>query len=300
MLNFREITLADKTAFDFVLDQMQPELSDYTFTNFYMWQDTYGLQIAYDEALDYWYILANPPQWKPFFFAPLGDWVDEAKFKAALEKILHYSVDHQMQQLFHRVPEDFVKRVLVLFPQFRTKEDRNTFDYLYNTNDLIELSGRKLHGKRNHLNQFLRSYEWEYQPMDGSVAAECLELDTAWFNLHIPEEDGKISGENRAMIEIFSNFQDLGLTGGVIRIGGAIEALTVGEKLNQGTTVVHIEKANTEYRGIYAAINQQFVIKEWSDTLTINREEDMGLEGLRRAKMAYNPVDLVKKYSIYR
>jgi hypothetical protein len=198
------------------------------------------------------------------------------------------------------VPETFLKNLLGIDPEFESREDRNTFDYVYNLPELIELAGRKYHGKRNHLNQFMRSYKWEYQPMDETVAAECLNLKTEWFDLQIPEKDRSISGETEAMIVVMENFTALNLTGGVIRIDGQIQALTIGEMLNQNMVVVHIEKANTEFKGIYAAVNQQFLIHHWADVPWVNREEDMGIEGLRQAKLSYNPAVMVKKVNVYK
>lgn len=300
MLNFREMTLSDKPAMDRLFCKLQSELSDYTFTNFYMWRHTYGLKVAYDESLDCWFFLAQPKRWKSFFFAPVGDWSDGQKLNEAIRKMFEYCESHQLQFFCRRVPEWFVARAKAMDSRIRSREDRNTFDYVYNTTDLIDLAGRKFHNKRNHLNQFLRNYTWEYQPMDEGVVKECLHLETDWFNLHTDEKGAKISGEIRAMQEVMHNFTALGLVGAVIRIAGKIEALTVGEKLNATTAVIHIEKANIEYKGIYAAINQQFVANQWSDTQFINREEDMGIDGLRQAKMSYNPVNLVRKYNIYR
>lgn len=300
MLNFRELTLADKPSFDRILTQMQPNLSDYTFTNFYMWRHTYGLSVHHDETLDYWFIMARPAKWKTFFFAPLGDWNDKDKLRKALTLLDDHCETHGVHLFFRRVSESFMKEAFAVIPELRFREDRNTFDYLYQTSDLIELPGRKFHGKRNHLNQFLRSYAWQYQPIDAAVVSECLALKTEWFDLHLLEKDGKVSGENQAMIEVMEYFSDLKLVGAVLRVDDKIQALTIGEKLNPDTAVIHIEKANTEFKGIYAAMNQQFVVNQWADTLFINREEDMGVEGLRKAKTSYNPAELVKKVNLYK
>lgn len=300
MINFRELSLADKPVFDRILAQMQLNLSDYTFTNFFMWRHTYGLQVHYDELLDYWFIMARPWKWKSFFFAPLGNWNDRDKLRQALTILNDYCEAHGVHLFFRRVPEMFMKEAVDFMSEFRYREDRNTFDYVYQTSDLLELPGRKFHGKRNHLNQFLRNYAWEYQAMDTSVVEECLGLTSEWFDLRRQEENGKVSGENKAMLEVMESFSELKLVGAVLRIDGKIQALTIGEKLTSDTAVIHIEKANTEFKGIYAAINQQFVANHWADTSFVNREEDMGVEGLRKAKMSYNPVFLVKKVNLYK
>lgn len=300
MLNFRELTLDDKPGFDKNLLQMQTDVSDFTFTNFYMWRSAYGLRVAYDPEIDYWFILATPEKWKAFFFAPLGDWGNPSKLKLALEKMTEYCSANQLQLFFRRTPQAFLKKILEIDPTFEYRKDRNTYDYVYNISEMIELSGRKYHGKRNHLNQFMRSYKWEYQPMDQSVVAECLNLRTEWFDLHVPAQEQNISGETEAMIVALENFSELKLCGGVIRIDGQIQALTVGEMLKQNMVVIHIEKANTDFKGIYAGINQQFLYHHWSNVEWVNREEDMGIEGLRKAKLSYNPAMLVEKYNVYK
>ncbi|HEX3044837.1 MAG TPA: phosphatidylglycerol lysyltransferase domain-containing protein, partial [Bacillota bacterium] len=129
------------------------------------------------------------------------------------------------------------------------------------------------------------------------LATECLHLQTEWFNL-IQTEDQDVSEENEAMQLVLANFEALQVIGGVIKVDGKISALAVGEELNKITAVIHIEKANTEIDGMFPAINQQFAANCWSGYEFINREEDMGLEGLRKAKLSYNPVRLVEKFSV--
>lgn len=295
MCIFRELTLEDKRDFDLILEKLQPEASDLNFSNFFMWSRAYGLSVSYLADLDFWLILAKPPKWKPFFFVPLGDWDDRARLREAFERMEQVAKREEIQFFLRRVPENMLSVLQQLEPKLQYREDRNTFDYVYTSESLRKLAGRKLHGKRNHLNQFLRKYDWSYQMMDQEIVNECLQLATSWFDLHESE-----SMENIAMQRILENFAQLQLTGAVIRINGEIQALTVGERLNRQTAVIHIEKANTEYDGIYAAINQQFVERNWSDFTYINREEDMGLEGLRQVKLSYQPCYMVKKYNVYK
>jgi hypothetical protein len=294
MESFRELTIDDKKDFDRVLALIQPEISDFNFSNLWMWSQTYGLTVRFLPELDYWLLLAQPPKWKPFFFAPLGDWSDDSRLRMVFRELKQIARAAQMQFLLHRTPRFFLERLLKLEPDLQYLEDRNTDDYLYATESLVQLGGRKLHSKRNQLNQFLRKYQWSYQAMDREVVAECLKLETDWFNLKAAND------ENEAMLRLLRNFASLGVAGGVIRINGQIQALTVGEPLNRDTAVIHIEKANTDYDGIYAAINQHFVANQWPRMTWINREEDLGLEGLRRVKLSYQPVRLVEKYNIFR
>jgi hypothetical protein len=294
MDTFRELAMDDQKNFDRVLAGLQPEISDLSFANLWMWSRSYGLTVRFLPELDYWLLLAQPAKWKPFFFAPLGDWSDQDKLRKVLNELQQVAHGVQMQFLMRRTPQPILDKLLQLEPKLQYKEDRNTYDYLYTAESLAQLAGRKLHSKRNQLNQFLRKYQWTYQAMDQEVVAECLELETPWFNL---QESS--NAENEAMLRLLRNFGSLGVAGGVVRVNGQIQALTVGESLNRDTALIHIEKANTDYDGIYAAINQQFVSNQWPQMTYINREEDMGIEGLRQVKLSYQPLRLVEKFNVY-
>jgi hypothetical protein len=293
MENFRELTLADKPQFDRILQQIQPEVSDYSFSNFFMWAAVYGLKVKYLPDLDYWMLFAKPEKWKPFFFIPLGDWSDREKLARVFNLLKQVAKEEGIQLLLRRVPEQIVNELCELDSTLQYREDRNTFDYLYSGRNLAQLAGRKLHSKRNHLNQFLRKYHWVYQPITPEILAECMALEEPWFNLKHND------GEDQAMLRILSHFFELQVSGAVIRVDDRICGITVGEQLNQNTAVIHIEKGNTEIDGIYAAINQQFVVNQWTGMEYINREEDMGLEGLRKVKLSYQPDRLIKKFTLY-
>jgi hypothetical protein len=293
MDKFKSLSIDDKKDFDRVLTRFPAESSDFNFSNLWMWSAAYGLTAQFLLESDYWLLLAQPVKWKPFFFAPLGDWADKAKLQAVWTELKQAARTLKIQPLLRRVPRTLLEKLLRLEPELQYREDRNTYDYLYMAESLIRLSGRKLHSKRNQLNQFLRKYQWTYQAMDPEVVAECLELKTPWFDLEEPND------ENEAMLRLLRNFASLGLSGGVLRINGRIQALTVGERLNRETALIHIEKANTDFDGIYAAINQQFVSRQWSHLTYINREEDLGIEGLRQVKTSYQPLRLVEKYDVW-
>jgi hypothetical protein len=290
---FKELTLADKPRFDRILQQIQPEISDFSFSNLFMWTKIYGLQAAYLPDYDYWLLLAKPEKWKPFFFAPLGDWSDREKLAIVFNLLRQAAKEEGMQLLLRRVPERMLNILRELDSTLQYREDRNAFDYLYPGRSLAQLSGRKLHSKRNHLNQFLRKYQWVYQPITPEILKECLALEEPWFNLK------NNSGEDEAMFRMLSCFFELKVKGAVIRVDDRICGIAVGEQLNRNTAVIHIEKGNTEIDGIYAAVNQQFVVNQWSGMEYINREEDMGMEGLRKVKLSYQPVKLIKKFTVY-
>jgi hypothetical protein len=296
---FRKLTLEDKPVLDRMLDLQQPETSDLTFTNLFMWQNSYGLQVLYHKSLDYWFLWCKPPKWINFFLPPIGDWSNPEKVREALHFMEEWAEIEQFPFLMRRTPKRLVDALQRVEPTLIIKEDRNTFDYLYHSSDLINLAGRKLHGKRNHLNQFLRKYQWEYLQLGPTLVQECLNIEKEWFNLK-KNDDCELPEEEQAMAQVLNHFAALGVSGGAIKIDGKIEAFAVGEKLNNNTAVIHIEKANTEYDGMFTAINQQFAANCWSGYEFINREEDMGLEGLRKAKLSYNPLQMVEKYSVSR
>lgn len=176
------------------------------------------------------------------------------------------------------------------------QDDRDNWDYVYLQEKLASLSGRKYHGKKNHANAFRKEYpDYVYEQITEDNLAECYAFFDKWCERR-QAEDSSIGCEFCAIKEALGNRKVLGIQGGLIRIGGQIEACTFGEKLNEDTALIHVEKANPDIRGLYTVINQDFVNNAWSEVKYINREEDMGKDGLRKAKESYNPEFMVKKY----
>ncbi|MCL6590790.1 MAG: phosphatidylglycerol lysyltransferase domain-containing protein [Firmicutes bacterium] len=292
--------LENRDSFRRLQSLLKTEISDLTFTNLFMWQLSFGLRPSYLEAVDYWLLLAQPPRYAPFFLPPLGDWSDLDRLKKALEKMDEIAAHGQWEFLMKRAPRRLALALRQIDPSLQLKEDRRTFDYIYRSGDLITLSGRKYHSKRNHISQFRRKYtSWEYRRIDAEVLAEILALNVDWFYIR-EDGDREQTDEEQAMTLVMKNFKALDVVGGVIMIDGRIQAIAVGEPLNQDTAVIHIEKANTDFEGIYAVINQQFTADYFKDFQFINREEDLGLEGLRKAKLSYHPAFLVEKFKISR
>ena len=173
--------------------------------------------------------------------------------------------------------------------------DRDGSDYLYDSQKLISLSGKKLHSKKNHLNSFKRNHEFIYRSIKPEDIPNCKALFDLWYNEK--EEITRLMPESKvATYKLLDNMHELGLKSGLIEIDGKVVACTVGEKATEDTALIHVEFADTSYNGSYAAINQQFAEREWSDMTYINREEDMGNEGLRKAKESYQPIKLLNSY----
>lgn len=176
------------------------------------------------------------------------------------------------------------ERVASLFPDALFTDKRSMYDYIYNAVDLIELSGKKYHGKRNHINAFLEAYP-DYRYV--RVTEENVDLlRSAAESLY--QKDDRLPDEYIAIGELFDHFGELGLKAGILYVGEEPVAYSIGEKMCADTALIHIEKADRDIRGAYPMINQLFA-SDFADCTYINREEDMGIEGLRKAKLSYHP-----------
>lgn len=179
---------------------------------------------------------------------------------------------------------------------------RDDDDYIYLKEDLVNLSGRKYHQKKNHLNYFLRNYEFTYEEATPEMVPEILEYirnKNEYKMGETPEEWKEILEMENEAIEEMLKFVGKGLLSGIIRIGGEIVAVTFGEfaRHDKKTVLVHVEKADDRIRGLYQAINNEFVKRLPEETIYVNREEDMGMETLRQTKLSYRPIKMGEKFS---
>ena len=167
---------------------------------------------------------------------------------------------------------------------------------MYETEKLASLAGKKLHGKRNHINKFKALYpDWSYEPLNDDNVEDCFQMALKWRNKNGCEDDPEKNAEMCVTLNSLRLYKELGLKGGVLKADGKIVAFTVGEPVSDDTFVVHIEKAFAEVDGAYPMINQQFVQHECMEYEYVNREEDTGAEGLRKAKLSYRPAFLEEK-----
>jgi uncharacterized protein len=291
--DFKPIALEDK---DFVQKRLwdyRPETSELSFSNLFMWRAHYGfLCSVYGEWL---FIIGGNAENGILALPPIGP---PGRGDAARTLLEWVRTERGVEEPhIDRADTRFVSE-LAGIPEFDVEPARDHFDYVYNTRDLIELAGKNYRAKRNHLNYLLRTLKPVYETMNESHIAECVALAENWCETRTCEEDLSLEGEGDATREALDHFKDLGLDGAVIKINGRVEAFTLGELLNPATAVVHIEKANTEIRGLYALINQQFCERRWKDIGAVNREQDLGEPGLRRAKLSYNPDHMVEKYRV--
>ncbi|WP_303835725.1 DUF2156 domain-containing protein [Ruminococcus flavefaciens] len=293
MLEFRDIAITDKERITSALDISQFMGCEYSFANNMAWRRLGDSQIAFYKDF---YICCSfrSEDGIPRFFLPSGD----GSYKDVIAAMKEYAYSLGKPLRVAGITEPSLKMLNKLFPdEFTVDIDEGDWDYIYNSADLIELSGRKYHSKRNHLSRF-KELGAEFSLMTEKDFDECIIFSAMEYNSRAEEHDHSFIAEQYAINTYFNYFHELGLMGGVIRIGGKVAAFTIGDRLNNDTFCVHIEKADTQYNGIYAGINNSFAKAAAYGYKYINREEDLGLEGLRKSKQSYHPAFLLKKYTV--
>ena len=219
--------------------------------------------------------------------------------KEVLEELLEQerAVGHGDTLTLFAVPQPALQILQEHFSgRLTVQPDRANWDYLYLAQNLIDLPGKAYHGKRNHVARFRRSFEYTYEDITAENAAECLEMAEQWRSAN--ENPADFEDEMKAMRRAFAAWEPLGFSGGLLRVEGKVIAFTAGEPISEQTYDLHFEKAFTGYEGAYAAINQEFAARQLKGYSLINREEDMGLEGLRKAKESYRPTAMFEKNTV--
>ncbi len=289
--HFRDLTLEDKPFFDQLFIQFPPGISEFTFTNLFMWRLCYQTRIG---RLQNFLCLLSDRGEISFFFPPIG----KGDMIECYQTLLQYSKSRGIPPKIVRVPEAVAEQIEWKTTGMKAELDRSQYDYVYLTRDLIELKGRKYHRKRNHIKQFQEKNSYQYISLTPEWISQCLQLETEWCDLRHCEISPGLMNESSAIKEALTHFGELGVKGGAILINEKVEAFTLGDPLNPETAVIHIEKANPAYEGLYPTINQAFLEYQWSGYTYVNREQDLGEEGLRKAKESYFPHHLVNKYTV--
>lgn len=293
MFDFQPIELSMKPMVEKYRAHWDMDGSEYTFTNLLIWGTNGRILLA--ERDNTLFCLLRMGEY-PIMFAPLP--LDENVDYARAVGLAHEYMQHEGNETkFSAISGPLADLFRTRCPEYPLMEDRANFDYVYNTQDLLTLKGRHFHAKRNYLNYFTSQYDFEYVTVKSDMMEECLRVYRDWLDEKTVIEPYALD-EMEAIKTIVENMDALGVRGGGIRIGGRLAAFSLGERMRRDTALIHIEKADGDIRGLFTAINQQFVEHEWQDSLYINREEDMGLEGLRKAKLSYHPVRMVEKYEV--
>jgi len=287
----RPLERGDKFLFDDLFRRFPPRLSEYTFTNLFVWRKAYHFAVSRMEGCVL-LVSQKDDAWR--VFDPLGPAEQKCD---TMRRCCDAAPAARLE--FCRISEATAR------PFFRkdgwsVREDRDNFDYVYRTEDLIGLKGKGYDGKRNLIKRFKESIAFEYRSLTADRVKDCLYFEEEWCLAKDCQLVEGLLTEKEALEEILRNFEFLGVTGGMFKAGGKVEAVTLGEALNPETFVVHVEKANGALIGIYQAITQAFCAAAAAPYTYVNREQDLGLAGLRKAKESYHPCAMEKKYVITR
>ena len=292
-VDFKPLDIEDKALFLKYLSLDPPQTSELTFTNLFIWRHQYRpTWLLWEDCL---LIVFQPKEGDPFGLSPIGP----GDKKRALDFLSHILGQLTPEARICRVSKAFVEEY-VEPDEYRITLDRDNSDYVYLTRDLINLSVRKYHRKKNHLNRFIKNNIFEYHPLDKDLVTSFLEMQESWCQMRECVEQPELLSEDYAVHEALTHFEDLDYQGGAIIMNSRVEAFSLGERLNKETAVIHIEKANPDIPGLYTAMNQLFCSNAWADTTYVNREQDLGSEGLRRAKESYYPHHMVDKHTLTR
>jgi len=291
--DFKPIELKDRDIFKEIIKEYQPHVSEWTFTNFFIWRNHYGFEWS---ILKNWLIvICSEGRNGVYAMQPLGP----PSRKRAVVTVLEWLLEEKGVAIprIEKADKRLVSEISGA-KHFPVEITREHFDYVYRRDDLAQLTGNRYRSKRNHINQLMRIYKPSYVPLERGHIYDCLELQEKWCQLRRCDDDLNLLGEWEAIRSILANFSKLELHGGVVTIEGKVVAFTIGELLNDKTVVVHIEKADPEITGLYQLINQQFSREAWHGITYVNREQDLWIPGLREAKLSYYPEHFVEKFRI--
>ncbi len=284
---FRKVIAEDKRIFD-KYKKSDSRYSENSFVTLYLWDKYYNLHLCEDGGFLY---IRFTIDGKNQYLFPMGEGDTKKAFDKLCKEdeniVLRFVTDRQKDFIEKNYPNKFA---------FTLRED--LCDYVYETEKLMTFAGKKLHGKKNHVNYFEKTYDYSYETITKDVLEnECRELLLGW----IDDKTKNINPiEHDAMVKIMDNYSLFNIVGGALRVDGQIVALTFGERLTDDTVLVQVEKARDDIRGAYPMICKKYLENEWSDTIFVNREEDMGLEGLIKAKESYYPIFKTLKYQAKR
>lgn len=293
-MDFKALNITNKDEIQSYFSASKVLVSDLTFTNLYLWH--FARKIEWCVVCECLIIRTTYPGKTPFIFYPLHKNNDKNAKKCALQACMDEFKKQNLPFSIHSLSNADKNELTELFGDifdFVYNEDRS--DYIYDCAELIALAGKKYHKKKTHYNNFCKAYDFSYEMLNGENAQEVASVYDVWFDGLIEKTQG-LKNEYIGIRACLENFDKLDFKGGVLRIDGQIVAFSLGEMLNDECVVIHIEKADIAYNGAFQAINREFLAHEWSKAKLVNREEDLGIEGLRKSKQSYHPLYLEQKF----
>lgn len=294
MLDFKNIEITDKPWVDKLLKYSQFKGTEYCFTSLFIWANFYNSLISrYNDIL----IVRSLSETGADYLYPAGKFSD-IELKNILNLISEDAVNLGKSANIIGITNEEISRLENLFPQkFSFIPVRSSYDYIYCVENLISLTGKKYQPKRNFINHFLSIENWKYEEISLENIRECTEMNNKWCEENYCIHNISKQSESCATRKALNNFFQLNLKGGLLRVNNEVIAFSIGEPLNNDTFIVHVEKAFSRIKGAYPMINREFLFHEASSFKYVNREDDAGDEGLRKAKLSYNPEYLIEKYN---
>lgn len=292
IIPFRKVELSSREAIDALLKDNDTPICDYCFANIFAWQPVYYTEWANVCGVLVVRFRLDDGGWG---YMPVG----KGDISVVVEALKQDAAERNIR--FRLV--SFDSRYAGLFgPDYAVCDNPDYRDYIYSVEELCELRGRKFQPKRNHINRFESNYNYTFNLLGPSDFDDCVALESLWQARKCATMGVTCSGEGGeqcAIRRIFANYESLDMLGGVLRVEGRIAAFVVGSRLTSDTFCVHFEKADIDYEGVFPMINRLFALELAKKGYSyVNREEDMGLDGLRRAKQSYHPVRLEPKLGI--
>ncbi len=294
MLELKPVEISDKAWVDPIVFAEDSLSADYNFGNMFLWDTSYNQQIGrIGERL-----IVKPTYGEPHFFAyPIGT----GDLVTVIEAMRADAHESGFPFILRGVAKEHIAQLDEVFPgRFEYSASRDFFDYIYLAEKLATLAGKKLHGKRNHINRFVEENDWSYKALTRSMESECMDMLSDWESANAAQGSDSTDEEHAAIERAFEYYGELGLEGGALYSSGKLIAFTIGEKISSTGFNVHFEKAYSEITGAYPMICREFirqVITDHPEIKYINREDDMGMENLRKAKQSFYPEFLVEKYT---
>ena len=285
-MTFERLTVADKALFERYTKTAGENNCETAYITLLIWQGYYGVSYCAEEDT---LLIKSSCAGKVVYTLPFGD------LAKGLDNILAHEEGRLPVFRAQEGPrlDQFVR---LMGARYDIVELDESADYIYRREDLAALPGKKYHAKRNHISAFSRQFDWSYESIGVNNADDVQRCADHWYAEHADRLTPELTAEREGLQALLANFDALGLLGGAVRVDGQIVAFCIASQLNDDVVDVHVEKALAAYEGAYAVINNQFAKSLSPEIRYINREDDMGIEGLRKAKLSYHPTALLKKY----
>jgi uncharacterized protein len=288
-MDFRPLTFEDKPGVDAALASAAPTISELTFTNLWVWRRKRAVSIARDgNAL----FLLCEEHGRRFLLPPAG----ASDPVAAAARLRRHADEAGFAFAIERVPAEIASDLRAA--GLAVVADRDQFDYVYEVREIAALEGRHFDGKRNQIRRLTSTHACAFEPLDDAAVAACLALEEDWCDLRACHLDEGLAEEQAAIGECLRRHRELGLIGGIVRVDGRVRAFAVAERLAGETAVVHFEKADPAIPGVYQLVNHWLCREALGAFSFVNREQDLGIPGLRQAKESWRPHHLVEKFTV--